>query len=103
MGGDLIFRWETSNGLNYFPSSKKYDSGVYLTQAPFKASIVDFDGRTIREDELYSIVSDGNGIFSSSFAGEANIKVNTKYKIKICDFVSGQNICDISDNYFIVQ
>ncbi len=88
MAGDLMFKWKSSEGINYTPSSN------------FKAYIIDANGLVVRDDLINSISNLGNGIFSSSFIGETKIKINTNYKIKVCDFINTVNVCGLSDGYF---
>lgn len=91
MAGDLMFRWQSSQGENYKPSPN------------FKAYIIDENSSIIRDDIMNTISSIGGGVFVSSFIGETKIKTNTKYKIKICDYLDSREYCDTSDNYFIIK
>ncbi len=103
MAGDLMFKWKTSEGDKYFPSTTSGFPGVYISTPNFKAYIVDENNQIIRVDEQHSISSLGGGIFTSSFVGDKKISTNTKYKIKICDLINGQQICDLSDGFFIIK
>lgn len=91
MAGDLTFRWQSSQGENYKPSSN------------FKAYILNEKDLVVRDDLINTISSIGGGIFTSSFIGETKIKTNKKYKIKICDYIDSKEYCDISDDYFIIN
>jgi hypothetical protein len=90
MAGDLMFKWKSSEGVNYTPSSN------------FKAYIIDANGLIVRDDLINSISNLGGGIFSSSFIGETKLKTDTNYKIKICDFINTVNVCGLSDDYFSI-
>ncbi|MFA5934335.1 MAG: hypothetical protein WC827_00395 [Candidatus Paceibacterota bacterium] len=103
MAGDLMFRWTTSEGNKYFPSATSSINGVYSSLPNFKVYIIDTNDSIVREDNRYYIDNLGEGVFVSSFPGDNDIKTNTKYKIKICDFIGGKNICDSSDNYFLIK
>jgi hypothetical protein len=89
--GDLMFRWKTSSGVEYKPSSS------------FKAYIIDSKGLVVRDDKINTLSDIGSGIFVSSFIGESKINNNTNYKIKVCDLVNNILVCDTSDDYFIVK
>lgn len=94
MAGDLGFLWATSLGEKYFPTKN------------MKAYVIDSSGKVLRNDPtIFGDLSQGNGIFATSFSGELNLKTDTKYKIKVCDYLdsTGKQYCDVSDGYFIIK
>lgn len=97
MAGDLYVKWTTSQKTNYHPSSL------------LKAYVVDSFGNVVRDDPITAAiyVTDlGGGVFSTSFAGERNLNINTKYKIKVCDYLDNkgsEQFCDSSDDYFTLS
>ncbi len=96
MAGDLYFQWTTSQKERYFPSSK------------MSAYITDASGNFVRNDPVtLSIRNLGGGVFTTSFAGEKKLEINTKYKVKVCDYLSDDKnsleYCDSSDDFFIIK
>lgn len=90
MAGDLSFTWKLQNE-NLKPTAK------------FAAYLIDENNTIIRSDFIKYINPLGNGKFMTSFAGEKNIQINKKYKIRVCDEVNTKIVrCDESDDYFTV-
>jgi hypothetical protein len=90
MAGDLTFTWTTSLGEKYKPTNN------------LKRYIIDTNGNIVRDDILNTIIK-RDGISASSFIGEYKLSKNVKYKIKICDSINNNEVCDTSDDYFILQ
>lgn len=91
MAGDLGFRWKTSLGTNYQPTPE------------FAAFLIDENNKVVRSDFVRKTNPVGNGVFTTSFVGEANIQINKNYKIRVCDEVDQRIVkCDESDNYFTI-
>lgn len=90
MAGDLGFSWKLQNE-NFKPTSE------------FAAYLIDENNAVIRSDFVKYINPLGNSMFTTSFAGERNIQINKKYKIRVCDEVDTRVVkCDESDGYFTV-
>ncbi|MEO8637448.1 MAG: hypothetical protein ABI430_00920 [Candidatus Taylorbacteria bacterium] len=90
IAGDLGFTWK-SQGANYTPTRK------------FAAYLIDANNAVVRSDFI-KVNPLGNGVFASSFVGDAKIQTNKNYKIKVCDEVdTGVTKCDESDNYFTIS
>lgn len=87
MAGDLGFQWKSETSPT----------------ASFYAAIIDENGVLVRDTNRNSLSSLGGGLYASSFIGESKIELNKKYKIKVCDTISGYEVCDTSDNYFIIE
>ena len=87
MACDLGFTWKSETG----PTSSFY------------AAIINENGVLVRDTNRNSLSSLGGGLYASSFIGESKIELNKKYKIKVCDTISGYEVCDTSDGYFIIE
>lgn len=90
MAGDLHYRWTVSNS-DYVPS----DNG--------RAYIIDENGNEVREDKIsLGVVEYEKNTFVNTFVGESGIEIGSKYKVKICDYVSGNKVCDESNGFFSI-
>ncbi len=87
MAGDLGFKWKSKTS----PTSSFY------------AAIINENGVLVRDTNRNSLSNLGGGLYASSFIGESKIEINKKYKIKVCDTISGYEVCDASDGYFIIE
>lgn len=86
--GDLPVRW-SSNNSDYKPTNSLE---IYIINSE-KEKV-----RSLVGDSYY--ISESTGLFSTSFVGASNLKLEGKYKVLICDYFNGQKYCDQSLDYF---